>query len=133
MHHYDRLKNTSLISAWKVRMTSRFEQRRGKLETIVNLQTFYLLIHLKLVNQKLTIMGAIPQIAKEKLKLDKVGIKEYQSTCKLKWLFLHHLQIKTKIIKCILYTVPNGLFTLYNAATWKGRETVKVFKLFCTF
>ena len=102
MHHYDRLKNTSLISAWKVRMTSRFEQRRGKLETIVNLQTFYLLIHLKLVNQKLTIMGAIPQIAKEKLKLDKVGIKEYQSTCKLKWLFLHHLQIKTKTIKCIL-------------------------------
>ena len=102
MHHYDRLKNTSLISAWKVRMTSRFEQPRGKLETIVNLQTFYLLIHLKLVNQKLTIMGAIPQIAKEKLKLDKVGIKEYQSTCKLKWLFLHHLQIKTKIIKCIL-------------------------------
>ena len=65
-------------------MTSRFEQRRGKLETIVNLQTFYLLIHLKLVNQKLTIMGAIPQIAKEKLKLDKVGIEEYQSTCKLK-------------------------------------------------
>ena len=31
------------------------------------------------------------RIPREKLKLDKVVIKEYQSTRKLKLLFLHHL------------------------------------------
>ena len=90
MYHYDRMKNTFVkISALKVLMTSKFEQRRGKLENTVTLQIFYLLIYLKPVNQKLKIMRT--RLPKEKLKLDKVSIKEYQSTCKLKLLFLHHI------------------------------------------
>ena len=72
-------------------MTSRSEQQRGKLENIVTLQIFYLLIYLKPVNFKLKIMRTGLRIPREKLKLDKVVIKEYQSTRKLKLLFLHHL------------------------------------------
>ena len=72
-------------------MTSISEQRRGKLGKIVTLQIFYLLIYLKPVNLNLKIMRTRLRIPREKLKLDKAVIKEYQSTRKLKLLFLHHL------------------------------------------
>ena len=72
-------------------MTSRSEQRRGKLENKVTLQIFHFLIYSKLVNLKLKIMRTRLRVLREKLKLDKTVIKEYQSTRKLKLLFLHHL------------------------------------------
>ena len=50
--------NAWKVSAWKVRMTSKSEQQRGKLENIVTLQIFYLLIYWKPVNFKLKIMRA---------------------------------------------------------------------------
>ena len=119
MHHSDRLKNTCVkISTWKVCITSRFGQRRGKLEKVVFLQIFYLLIYLKLVNQNLKIMQTRLQIPKEKLKLDKVGTKEYQSTCQLKLLFLHHLQIKTKTLNVYLHLTMFGFtFSVFRTIT----------------
>ena len=57
-------------------MATIFEQPQGKLENIVTLQLFYLLIYLKPGNLKLKIMKSRLQILREKLKQDKVGMKE---------------------------------------------------------
>ena len=56
----------------KSSVTSGSKQQRGKLENIVTLQMFYLLIYLEQVNLKLKIMRTRLQIPNEKLKLDKV-------------------------------------------------------------
>ena len=56
----------------KSSVNSGSKQQRGKLENIVTLQMFYLLIYLEQVNLKLKIMRTRLQIPNEKLKLDKV-------------------------------------------------------------
>ena len=65
-------------------MTLRSEQQWGKLENIVTLQIFYLLIHLKPVNFKLKIMQTGLRIPREKLKLNKVVISNTNQLVNLK-------------------------------------------------
>ena len=82
-------------------MTSGSKQQRGKLENIVTLQMFYLLIYLKQVNLKLKIMRTRLQIPNEKLKLDKVVKRTTNQLVNLSYCFCI-IYTKTQTIKCIL-------------------------------
>ena len=85
----------------KSSVTSGSKQQRGKLENIVTLQMFYLLIYLEQVNLKLKIMRTRLQIPNEKLKLDKVVKRTTNQLVNLSYCFWI-IYTKTQTIKCML-------------------------------